>query len=300
MANAPMRPPNRKPGGRPPEGPSVARTKRPLTPEIVRDRLTVATVVLAGLGEGELVEAVNAVLAPRGWELLKKPLAKQSNPNMSLFMNKDLKDAIVAAAAESADGNLTDDVDRAFRLFMAGEFTPTPPVRSRRGSNLAKTNLNVRPSGTFKDEAEELAEAKSAELGWKVSASRVAISYLLEKYGIREEDFTVPAGGSVNVAVWMPGYLRSHFREVEAGREDVSLNRLAEDGFRAVLAGEWIPPNAPPSRDARLNVRVETAVHEELRKRLPVVTAQAGYPVSMTSVVTEWLKKQLGEPETGE
>lgn len=299
MANTPTRPPNRKPGGRPPEGPSVALSQRRLTPETVRARLTVAAERLDGLGEAELAEAVNAVLAPRGWELLKKHLAKQSNANMSLFMNKDIKDAIVAAALDSG-GNLTDDVDRAFRLFLAGEFTPKPPIRSRRGSNLEKANLNVRPSGTFRDQAEELAQERSAKLGWKASASRVAISYLLEKYGIREEDFTVPAGGSVNVAVWMPSQLRAHFRQVEADREDVSLNQLAEDGFRAVLAGEWVPPNGPPSNEVRLNVRIDKAVYDEMRTRLPAVTAETGYPVSMTSVVTEWLKRQLGEPGAGE
>lgn len=247
----------------------------------------------------EFAETVDALLEPGGTELLKE---QQANPNLALWMSKDMKEALVAAARK-AGGNLTDDVDRGFRLFMAGKFTPRPPVRSRRGANVEKTNLNVRPSGAFREQVEELLEAKSAELGWKVTVSRVAVSYLLELYDIREEEFTVKSGDGIVFRMLVPPALRSHLRTVEADSPDVSLDRLAEDGFRAALAGEFLPPKvsrAPGAEedegDRRLNVWVDAALYEELRKALPVLSAKAGYQVSASSVAMEWMKRQLGEP----
>jgi hypothetical protein len=293
----------------------VARTE--LTRPVVRARLTVAADRLRRDGEDDLASAVDAVLAPRGWELLRPdPGPEDRNPNMSLFMPKDLKDALMAAAEEAREmaargeipagdpaGNLTDDVDRGFRLFLSGKFTPTPPVRSKRGSNIPKTNLNVRPSGALRDEAAELAEAKSAELGWKLSVSRVAIAYLLHRYGIDEEEFTVRSGTGQNVLVLMPERLRTFFRQKEADLPDVSLDALAEQAMRAALAGEWTQPKVArgasagaEKRDARLNVWIDQALYEELRTQLPVMSAQAGYQVSAAGIVTEWLKQNLGQP----
>lgn len=246
----------------------------------------------------EYAEAVDAVLEGGGDQPLRLP---ERNPNLALWISKDMKEALVTAARE-VGGNLTDDVDRGFRQFVEGKFTPTPPIRAKRGANVEKVNLNVRPSGYFREQVEELLEAKSAELGWKVTVSRVAISYLLDLYDIREEDFTVRSGTGTVFRILVPAPLRAHFRAVEAADEDVSLDRLAEDGFRAALAGEFMPPRIPRTigegeeGDRRLNVWVDAALYEELRRFLPVLSQKAGYQVSASSVAMEWMKRQLGEP----
>lgn len=311
MANAPTHPPNRSNhGGSPPKGPRrMRKSSKKLTPAETRVRLTTLSMWLkhpkpadALFSRAEFAEAVDAVLEPGGAEQLKEE--QQGNKNLALWISKDMKDAIVAACREAKEagegsGNLTDDVDRAFRLFVAGKFTPRPPIRAKRGANIEKANLNVRPSGTFRDQAEELLEAKSAELGWKVTISRVAVSYLLDLYDIDEEEFTVKSGTGTVVRLQMPASLLTHFRKAEADSSDVSLDRLAEDAFRAALAGEFVPPKVPygsQKGQPRLNVWVDAALYEELRNALPVLSSQAGYPVGASSVATAWMKSQLGEP----
>lgn len=306
MDNAPTRPPNRLDfGGRPPKGPRRMPRSPRLTPTERNVRLTTLSSWLkqpnpasdGGLfTRAEYAQAVDEVLAGEPGQV-KEPLG---NPNLALWISKEMKDAIVAACREEG-GNLTDDVDRGFRLFVAGKFTPKPPIRSKRGANVEKANLNVRPSGAFREQVEELLEAKSAKLGWKVTVSRVAVSYLLERYDIQEEEFSVRSGTGTVVRLPMPIALRTHFRKMEADNPDVSLNQLAEDGFRAALAGEFVPSKvawspADPEGERRLNVWVDAALYEQLRKALPVLSSQAGYQVSATSVATDWMKRQLGEP----
>jgi hypothetical protein len=183
--------PTTRPPGRPrserrsPKGPSVARS-RP-TPELIRSRLTVAADRLRTSGDNDLAEAIEHVTAPGGWKLLQPRPATSEDPNVALFMNKAIKDVLMAKA-EAAGTTLTADVNEAFEKFLAGEFTPTAPIRSRRGSGAEKTNLNVRPRAALKEQVDQLAEAKSAELGWKVTAGRVATAYLYAKYEISAEE----------------------------------------------------------------------------------------------------------------
>lgn len=168
---------------------------RRLTPETVRARLTVASDRLRESGDPDLAEAIDAVTAPRGWELLKKPAKETTaDPNMALWMNKAIKDAIHAKARAAGD-SLPDVVDEGFRAFLAGDFVPAKPLRSARGSATPKDNLNVRPSKELRDQVEALCPERSAELGWKVTPGLVAAAWLYEEYGITDDDqrgVTVP------------------------------------------------------------------------------------------------------------
>ncbi|WP_042174597.1 hypothetical protein [Streptomyces sp. NBRC 110035] len=169
---------------------------RRLAPEVVRARLTVASDRLRQSGDEDLAEAIDAVTAPRGWELLKKPVKETAaDPNMALWMNKTIKDAILAASRVAGD-SLPDVVDQGFRAFIAGDFVPAKPLRSARGSATPKDNLNVRPSKTLRDQVEALCPAKSTELGWQVTPGLVAAAWLYEEYGITDDDqrgVTAPA-----------------------------------------------------------------------------------------------------------
>jgi hypothetical protein len=186
VVNTPTtRPPNRpRSERRPPKGPSVARSRR-LTPELTRARLTVASDTLRAGGHPDLAEAVDAILAPRGWELLKREVKDSGQPNLSISTHEPVKQAIEQAAA-AAGTTVTAVVDEAFRAFLAGEFEPTQPVRYRRGTAPAKAVINVRPDAELRRQVEEAAQAKSAELGWRLNAGRIAVSYMVHKYGIAE------------------------------------------------------------------------------------------------------------------
>lgn len=168
---------------------------RRLAPDVVRARLTVASERLAAAGDTDLAEAVDAVLAPRGWELLKKPaVTSAANPNMAMSMNKAVKDAI-AAKAKAAGDNLASVVDEGLQAFLDGEFVPDKPLRSARGSSTAKENLNVRPSKELRDQVEAVCAVRSRELGWTVTPGLVAMAWLYSEYGITEDDqrgVTVP------------------------------------------------------------------------------------------------------------
>lgn len=211
MVNAPTHPPNRSnPGGSPPKGPRMPRSRR-LTPDVIRARLTVLSGRLnSNKADADLAEAVDAILAPRGWELLKKPASRaNTEPNMALFMNKTIKTALEekarAEAAEEAERTggkpkaaatvLAAVVNQGFEAFLAGEFVPAKPVRSVRGTSVEKSNLNIGPSKALRDQVEQLCPALSAELDWEVTPGRVAMAWLYSEYGITDDDqrgVTVP------------------------------------------------------------------------------------------------------------
>lgn len=161
---------------------------RRLAPDVVRARLTVLADRLHTGGDKDLAEAVDAVLAPRGWELLRKPeKPTAADRNMAIAMNKTVKEAIYRMAEEAGE-NLARVVEEGFRQFIAGEFTPSKPLRSVRGSQTAKENLNIRPSDQLRDEVQALCPARSQELGWQVTPGLVAAAWLYEEYGITDDD----------------------------------------------------------------------------------------------------------------
>lgn len=172
------------------------RTRR-LTPSVVRARLTAAADKLTRDGEPELSDAVQAVLAPRGWELLKNLPATGTSeePNLAMWMNKSIKDAVQSRSLSAGEG-LRDVVEEGLRRFVAGKFVPEKPLRSARGSATAKVNLNTRVTKTLLDQVAELCPARSEELGWRVTPGLVAMSWLYSEYGITDDDqrgVTAPA-----------------------------------------------------------------------------------------------------------
>lgn len=200
MDTAPTHPPNRSTGGgRPPKGPRMPRSSRRPAPDVVRARLTVAADRLRTNGDTDLADAVDAVLAPRGWELLRKPeKTTAADPNLAIFMNKAVKDAIYTSAEEAGE-NLARVVEEGFRQFIAGEFVPAKPLRSVRGSETVKENLNIRPSNELRQQVQALCPARSQELGWNVTPGLVAAAWLYEEYGITDDDqrgVTTPAAGT--------------------------------------------------------------------------------------------------------
>ncbi|MEV6165789.1 hypothetical protein AB0L71_28520 [Streptomyces sp. NPDC052052] len=163
----------------------MART--PTSPaRTIRARLAAASAKLTEAGSPDLAAAVDEVLAPNGWGLLRRTEENaDTNPNLAIFMNKEIRESL-KAKAEAKGTTLTADVTEAFRKFVAGEFVPDAPIRSRRNSGAEKGNLNVRPDADLLQQVKDLAEQKSAEYGWTVTPARVASAYLMRKYRISE------------------------------------------------------------------------------------------------------------------
>ncbi|MGW2843981.1 hypothetical protein [Streptomyces sp. NPDC001274] len=140
----------------------------------------------------DAADAIAEVLAPQGWGLLRRAEALANpdsppTPNLPIHMNKEIRETLKERAA-AKDTTLTADVNDAFRKFLAGEFVPGAPIRSRRNSGAAKGNLNVTPDPALVQQVKDLAEAKSAEYGWTVTPARVATAYLMRKYRISEAE----------------------------------------------------------------------------------------------------------------
>lgn len=180
----------------------MTRSRR-LTPEVVRARLTVASDRLREGGDKDLAEAIDAVTAPRGWELLKKPARETTaEPNMALWMNKSIKEYLEAKAREEAKAEAEETggqpkdaatvlaavVNEGWEKFLAGEFDPRKPLRSARGSATPKMNLNVRPKDALAEKVKAACPARSKELGWEPTPGLVAIAWLYSEYGITDDD----------------------------------------------------------------------------------------------------------------
>ncbi|MEV8455476.1 hypothetical protein AB0467_34635 [Streptomyces sp. NPDC052095] len=152
----------------------------------IRARLTAASAKLTEAGAPDLAAAVDEVLAPNGWGLLRRTEeGANANPNMAIFMNVEIRESLKAKAAAKG-ATLTADVNEAFTKFLAGVFVPDAPSRSRRNSGAEKGNLNVRPDADLVQQVKDIAEQKSAEYGWTVTPARVASAYLMRKYRISE------------------------------------------------------------------------------------------------------------------
>lgn len=172
----------------------MARSRR-LTPEIVRARLTVAAERLAGGGDKDLAEAVEAVLAPRGWSLLKPATMSSGHRNVPLYMSSTAKAKLEDAARKAGEESgkaparvLAEVVNEGWEKALAGQYEPVAPVRAPRGKAPVKENLNVRPDNDLRERMDEAAPELAAELGWDVTAGKVAMSYLFDEFGISDED----------------------------------------------------------------------------------------------------------------
>ncbi|MFJ7023225.1 hypothetical protein ACIQUW_33180 [Streptomyces sp. NPDC101117] len=161
----------------------------------------------------EAADAIDQILAPRGWEILRPPTTESQRariPNMPVWMNKSIKDYLQAMAAQEAraefeqmsaeereeaglkapkgaDTFLAEVVEEGYRKFLSGEFVPEKPLRTVRGSSTQKQNLNLRPSKELRDQVQAACTAWATKLGWDASPGLVAAAWLYAEYGITDD-----------------------------------------------------------------------------------------------------------------
>lgn len=151
----------------------------------LRAQLVAASDRLRDVDSPQLADAVDALLAPGAWGLLRKsdPTSDSGPRNFSIAMTHSEKDRIKACAAASGD-ELVDRVNEGFRLFLTGEFLPGKPTRAARGTAPTQASLNVRADEKLREKVAVHCERLVAELGWKPSPSGVARAYLRGIYRI--------------------------------------------------------------------------------------------------------------------
>jgi hypothetical protein len=75
------------------------------------------------------------------------------------------------------------------------------------------------------------------------------------------------------------------------------LDALAEEAYRKVRDGEWLPPKTGRGEGgtrAVLPVQVDREVHDQVHAMLPELTQQAGYRVSHAGIVVSYMCEELG------
>lgn len=77
----------------------------------------------------------------------------------------------------------------------------------------------------------------------------------------------------------------------------VTLSSVVEDGFRKVLAGEWMPPKLVRKKSVErsvLNLRIDDGLRQQIEARKQELTEQAGYRVTQSSIAVAWMAEELG------
>lgn len=114
---------------------------------------------------------------------------------------------------------------------------------------------------------------------------------------LRNESGDVKAGaGSVNLPVFMGADLRQDLEEAAEEIGVSSLSAVAAAGLRAAAEGRFVPPraNTGTGKKKNLNVTVPADVKDRVAGMLGELSKQAGYRVSLASIVTWWLADELG------
>lgn len=102
--------------------------------------------------------------------------------------------------------------------------------------------------------------------------------------------------GSVNLPVFMGADLRQDLEEAAKEIGVSSLSAVASAGLRAAAEGKFVPPRASngTGKKKNLNVKVPADVKDRVAGMLDEMSRQAGYRVSLASIVTWWLADELG------
>ncbi|MDK0525035.1 hypothetical protein [Streptomyces sp. ML-6] len=143
----------------------------------LRPRLTAAATKLRTLGEPDLAEAIDTVLAPNGWGLLRRsdPVAAASlHRNLAMRMTAEWREQI-KTRAEAAGDKLVEEVNEGLQKYLDGKFVPVAPGRSPYGSGTEMVNLNVRATDSLREQVAERGDH---------SPALVASAYLMSKYKV--------------------------------------------------------------------------------------------------------------------
>ena len=156
----------------------------------MRDCLKTASARLRDAGHTDSADAVDAVLAPGGWTLLREQDAAFTT-NLPLTVRKSLKDAL-KKAADDQNVTLTAVVTEGHRAVLDGTWTPPESRRIvRRGASAAtdpRAVLNVTVDDSLRKELRERLPALSEELGYSkpLTEGGIAIAYLRYKLNVAD------------------------------------------------------------------------------------------------------------------
>lgn len=285
MANAPTRPPTYRHGRRLPKGPRLVAGS-------IHDRLNAAAARLSQVGDHDSAEAVRAVAAPGGWNLLRAAQGSgREVTNLTLSTNTTIKSAL-NAAAEEFGVVLSHLATEGFEQVRDGLWIPAKVGRSQGG---ARTVVNVTIDDAVRREVRAMLPRLSQEAGYRITEGSIALSWLCEELG-------VDRGTGAMFPLVLPKPLRDHFMAaVESG---VSLEEVVQGRVAELESGAWVMPR-PVRRPkgtqadvevAKMPLRLDDRVRDALEELAPRLAAEFGVQVFPGTVVRAILTDRLGEP----
>lgn len=112
---------------------------------------------------------------------------------------------------------------------------------------------------------------------------------------LRAKD-TAEASAGTNLPLTIDRDLRDQLK-AKADEFGVTLGSVVADGFRKVLAGEWVPPKLARSATVNkvvLNVRVDDSLRKRIDAQKERLSKNAGYRVTQSSIAIAWMAEDLG------
>lgn len=263
---------------------------------------------------------VDAMLAPRGWTILRDSDEAATLAQLSLTITRALREALKSAEAEFL-APLGPLADQGLRAALDGWLPPRTLVRRARTAQEAATKateravLQIEVNAVLRKQVQDKLEEMTKRAGYRVTLSSIAISWIADQLGVDR-----PTADNLDkLSLVLHQAMRDHVVSAAAAR-GVTVEQVLEDGVREFLDGSWTPqlsgwnvleerprgvdglwqaksaePSVPKDR-ARLAVHMDEDLLDGLRRRALEMNEESSYPVYPGTIALAILKDRLGEP----
>ncbi|MEU5733792.1 MULTISPECIES: hypothetical protein [Streptomyces] len=253
----------------------------------------------------DFADAVNVLIA-----FATATTPQYGDPALSLHVPVDFRDRVREQA--TAEGvNLQPIVLEGLKGFLAGEWEPSDPKVSPRGTAGTKANMSVRIPRDLVEQVDAMAEDFARERGWamdpvhRLNARQVAIQALGRRFGVELEKPERGWETDYQLVMDVPEAFREFVRQAEP-TADRDLSIVLRDAYARFLSGEWVPgqpQQAPVGQSVdkvRLTAQVNRKVWEQVKKAGadPEQIAARGYRLVPTQVALAAIVEAYDVPES--
>ncbi|MFG2970887.1 hypothetical protein ACGFZS_47225 [Streptomyces sp. NPDC048288] len=250
--------------------------------------------LLKKYGHHDEAAANEAVLARGGWRGLQKSEERTGLSHISYTVPESLKLALQEASKEFGMP-LPGLTEEGYRAVLETDWRPPRVGRRKTVNSGKKTTINFEMSADLRHRVQQQLERLTEEVGYRVSESSIAISWMCEELGVDQ-------GLESAMGLVLPKPLRDHFQA--ARMSGVSLEAVVAERVGELVAGTWELPR--PSRAPKgtredvplekLSVQVAETDRVALHEMAPVLSERLGVRVFPGTIVRAILTDRLGEP----